>query len=1083
MLSDFCIRRPIFATVLSILIVLAGIVAMRVLPLSQYPNITPPTVTISTQYEGANAQTLARTVATPIENQLSGIEGLIYYNTSIRANGEVRIQCVFDVGTDPNYAMLEINNRVRTAERRLPEQVRQNGVNVRKRSDESLLTVAMFSPDGSLKPTQVADYALLNVVDYLKRIPGIGDVAILGNTESAMRIWLDPQRMARMGVTVQEVESAVNDKNMERGAGTVGGMPTTSTQQLYYTSRSPGRRLTPEEFGAIIVKADENGSPIRIRDIADVEVGKRSYETVNVFNGKPAISVNTYLQTGANAVAAADAVKAELARVAKEYPEGKIAHEITDDTTVFVEASLREVLKTLAEAGLLVLIVVFLFLQNVRSTLIPMLAVPVSLIGTMAGLWVMGFSLNTLTLFAMTLAIGIVVDDAIVVLENVERLMRYEGLSAFEAARKAMKEVSGALIAIVLVLSAVFTPVAFLGGMAGELYRQFAVTVAVSVCLSGFVALTLTPALCAVLLKNEKPGRGRFFQAFNNGLNTFTYAYLQLVKLALHHRIVTAIILAAVTAGTWQMIKVTPTSFVPTEDQGIIRMSMQLPEGTSFNRTLVETENVRRMLDKELDSVQSVLVLTGFDTQASDIRPNTASYIVRLKDWDSREKTAFELRQDMQKIANKATESVSVTSLPAVIRGLGATNGFTGYLEARGSDDTAALKRVTDEFMAALAARPELTSLRTLLRSDTPMLDIRLDEDKAMRLGVSTSDVYDTLSTLFAGNYVNDFTRNGRSYRVIIQGNAESRQSPEDIGRAWVRSSSGQMVPLGSLLTITRISGADSLRRLNGYLASQFMGAAVQNVSSGEAIRIVEEVADQVLPEGYAIEWVGQAWHEKRIGASSSTAVVFGLIIIFLILAALYERWSLPVAVVLAIPYAILGAFVAIWMRGSPNDIYFQIGLLVLIGLTAKNAILIVEFAVMKMEEGLSVFDAAIEAARLRLRPILMTSLAFVLGVVPLVFATGPGASARHSMGTGVFGGMIVATFIATIFVPVFFTWFVRKNKSGRHESPTLVNTTHPQAAAATAADGADAASDSAAPAAAIDKAASDSDTNKKEPR
>lgn len=1043
MLSDLCIRRPIFATVLSILIVLAGIVAMRVLPMSQYPNITPPTITISTQYEGANAQTLARTVAAPIEDQLSGIEGLIYYTTSIRANGEVRIQCVFDVGTDSNYAMLEINNRVRTAERRLPEQVRQNGVTVRKRSDEVLMMVAMYSPDGSLTPTEVADYALLNVVDYLKRLPGIGDVSIFGNTQSAMRIWLDPQRMARMGVTVQEVEAAVEDKNTERGAGSIGGMPTTETQQLYYTTQSPGQRLTPAEFADAIIKNDANGSPIRVRDVAEVEVGKRSYETVNVFNGKPSITVGIYLQTGANAMAAAEAVHSELERLAKEYPENKVAHEITDDTTVFVKASLHEVLKTLAEAGLLVLIVVFLFLQNLRTTLIPMLAVPVSLIGTMAGLWLLGFSLNTLTLFAMTLAIGIVVDDAIVVLENVERLMRFEGLTAVQAAQKAMKEVSGALIAIVLVLSAVFTPVAFLGGIAGELYRQFAVTVAVSVCLSGFVALTLTPALCAVLLKNEKPSTNRFFQAFNHGLSRFTFGYLQLVKLALHHRFFTAVLLVAVVAGCWQLVKITPTSFVPSEDQGIVRMSMQLPDGTSFKRTLQETEKVRKDVTANLENVSSILVMTGFDTQASDIRPNTATFVVRLQDWELREKTAAQLRREMQAIADRATDSVSVTMLPAAIRGLGSTNGFSGFLQARGNDDPAALKQVTDEFMAALAARPELTSLRTLMRANVPMLSVVLDEDKAMRLGITTSQVYDTLSTLFAGNYVNDFTRNGRIYRVIIQGNAESRQSPEDLGRAWVKAASGEMVPLGSLLTVKRISGSDSLARMNGYLAAQFMGAAVEGVSSGEAIRIVEEVANEILPEGYGIEWTGQAWHEKRIGASSSTAVFYGLIIIFLILAALYERWSLPIAIVMAIPYAVLGAFASLWMRGSSNDIYFQIGLLVLIGLTAKNAILIVEFAVMKMQEGMSVFDAAIEAAHLRLRPILMTSLAFVLGVMPLVFATGPGAAARHSMGTGVFGGMLAATFIATIFVPVFFTWFVRKRKSDAAvRSQTLIDST-----------------------------------------
>ena len=1049
MLSSFCIRRPIFASVLSILIVLAGLVAMRVLPLSQYPNITPPMVSIFTQYEGANAQTLARTVAAPIEDQLSGIEGLIYYTTSIRANGDIRIQCVFDVGTDPNYAMLEINNRVRTAERQLPDVVRQNGISVRKRSEESLLMVAYTSPDGSMGPTDLADYAFLNVVDYLKRVPGISDVSVFGNTQSAMRIWMDPQRMAKLGVMPSDIEKAVSDKNAERGAGQVGASPSPAGQQLYYTTRAQSQLLTPEEFGNVIVKTADDGSLIRIRDVADTSIGKRSYQFVNVFNGKPSVTVAVYLQTGANALAAAEGVKAELARIASQYPEGKITHEITDDTTVFVSASLKEVLKTLMEAGLLVLVVVFLFLQNWRTTIIPMLAVPVSLIGTMAGLWAFGFSLNTLTLFAMTLAIGIVVDDAIVVLENIERLMRYEKLSATQAAEKAMKEVAGALVAIVLVLSAVFIPVAFLGGMAGELYRQFAVTIAVSVALSGFVALTLTPALCTVLLKNEKPSANRFFGWFNRGLSRFTFAYLQLVKLALHFRFVSALLFIAVCGSCWFLLKSTPTSFVPVEDQGIVRMNMTLPEGTSFNRTAVETETVRLQINKEMQSdLSSVLVLTGFDQQSGNIRPNAATYIIKLKHWDDRTATAFQLRNQLQKIAEQSTESVSVTSLPPAISGLGSASGFTGYIQARGNDDPVLLQQVTEDFVAALRERPELTSLRTFQRADTPMLKLTLDEEKAMRLGIDSADVYDALTAFFAGSYINDFTRNGRLYRVIMQAHGADRSEPEDYGRVWIRSSTtGEMVPLGAVMNIERTSGADSLARMNGYLAAQFSGASVEGVSSGDAIAVVEDMAAQMLPEGYSIEWTGQAWHEKRIGSSSTTAFVFGLVIVFLILAALYERWSLPIAVVFAIPYALLGALISLWMRSAPNDIYFQIGLLVLVGLTAKNAILIVEFASQKMQEGMSAFDAAIEAAHLRLRPILMTSLAFVLGVVPLVFATGAGASARHSMGTGVFGGMVAATFIATIFVPVFFTWFVRKNKNAVKKEQVIEIAGKPEAA------------------------------------
>ena len=1032
MLSQFCIRRPIFAAVLSILIVLAGFIAMRVLPLSQYPNITPPSVMVSTSYEGANAQTLARTVAAPIEDQLSGIENLIYYTTTIRSNGDVRIQCVFDVGTNANDAVMEINNRVRTAERSLPETVRTNGVNVRKRSNDSLMTVVFTSPDGSLTPTQLADYTLLNVVDYIKRLPGIGDVAIFGNTQSAMRLWLDPLKMAQMGLMPSDIRSAVKDKNQERGAGRIGTSPTPDTQQLYYTTRTKGQLLTPEEFGAIVLKSDDEGRTVRLRDVARTEVGKRNYEFLNIFQGKPSITMGVYLQSGANAMEAADAVKAELARLEKLYPAGQVEHEITDDTTVFVKASLNEVYKTLGEAGLLVLLVVFLFLQNWRTTLIPMLAVPVSLIGTMAGLWAFGFSLNTLTLFAMTLAIGIVVDDAIVVLENVERLMTKEGLPPREAAQKAMKEVASALVAIVLVLAAVFIPVAFLGGMAGELYKQFAITIAVSVSISGFVALTLTPSLCAVILKKDdiEKKKGWFFSHFDRFLDRFTYGYLQLVKTALHFRVVSALILIAVTVGAWQLLEHTPTSFGPTEDQGILRMSMTLPEGASFARTRAESDAMREKITKELPGLASVLVMTGFDSQGGDNRPNAATFIIKLKPWNERKETAAELLQVLRKIGNTAEGSVTTASTPAAIRGLGSTNGFTGYVQARGSDDALQLQAVTRDFLERLGERPELSGLRSYIRAETPMIRVDLDEEKAMRLGVKTEDVFDTLTAFFSGSFINNFTRNGRIYRVMMQAEDRFRMTPESMGQCWVRSSSGAMIPLASILTLERISGPDSLARMNGYLAAQFSGAAVQGVSSGEAIQIVEDTAQQFLPEGYAVEWIGQAWQEKRIGSSSVTAFAFGLIIVFLILAALYERWSLPIAVVLAVPFAVLGALVALWVRGFTNDIYFQIGLLVLVGLSAKNAILIVEFAVQKLEEGLNPFDAAIEAARLRLRPILMTSLAFVMGILPLVFATGAGASARHSMGTGVFGGMIAATFVATIFVPVFFTWLVSKKRT-----------------------------------------------------
>ena len=621
MLSQFCIRRPIFATVLSLFIVLAGLVALRVLPLSQYPNITPPSVRISATYDGADAETIARTVAAPIEDQLSGIEGLLYYTTSIRSNGDMSIMCVFEVGTDPNDAMLEINNRVRTAERRLPSSVRDQGVSVRKRSNDELLMMALYSPDKSMSASEMADYATLNIVDELKRLPGIGDVNVFGNVQSAMRIWLDPERMTELGVTTKDVDDAVSAQNAQRAVGRIGTSPTLPDQQLYYKISTPGQLLTPEEFGEIVIKSDSAHGLVRLRDIATTETGKRSYEFRVDMNGQPGVNVGVYLQTGANAMSAAAEVKARITELAQEFPQGKLAYVITNDTTVFVGASLNEVYHTLAEAGLLVLVVVFLFLQSWRATLIPMLAVPVSLIGTMAGLWLFGFSLNTLTLFAMTLSIGIVVDDAIVVLENVERLMRTEKLSPFDASIKAMQEVSGALVAIVLVLSAVFIPVAFLGGIAGELYRQFAVTVSVSVVISGFVALTLTPALCAILLKdtNEKPLA--FFVWFNKGLTRFTVRFLQLVRLALKHRILSAILLVLTCLGAWQLLERTPTSFVPREDQGIVRMAIQLPEGSAFPRTEEVAEGFLAKIQK-LPGVSNVVTMMGFDTLGSDIRAN-----------------------------------------------------------------------------------------------------------------------------------------------------------------------------------------------------------------------------------------------------------------------------------------------------------------------------------------------------------------------------------------------------------------------------------------------------------------------------
>ena len=1023
MLSQFCIRRPIFASVMSILIVIAGLLAGRVLPMGQYPDITPPVVFISTSYEGADAQTLAKTVAAPIEDQLSGVEGLLYYETSIRSNGNVRITCTFEVGTNPNDAMLEINNRVRSAERRLPESVRQNGVNVRKRSEETLMIVPFYSPNGTLKPIQLADYVNLNVVDAIQRVPGVGDADVFGNAQSAMRIWLNPKKMAQLGITAIDVRKAIEEQNNQYAAGKVGTSPTTDDQQLVYTIRTKGQLLTPEEFGNITVRSRGADGIVRIHDIARVEVGNRSYEAYNQLNDVPSVTFAVYLQTGANAMQTAVDVKKRLQELSKNFPDD-IAYVITDDNSRFVEAALNEVVQTLLEAGLLVLLVVYLFLQNWRATLIPMLAVPVSLIGTLAGLWALNFSLNTLTLFAMTLAIGIVVDDAIVVLENVERIMETEKLNAFQASQKAMKEVAGALVAIVLVLSTVFTPVAFLGGIAGELYRQFAVTIGVSVVLSGFVALTLTPALCAILLRNKsKPFK--IFRLFNDGFERFKLNYIKGVSFNLRHRWFTAAILVAVTVGCWEFLQIVPTSFVPREDQGILRVAIQLPEGATLNRTGVVVTDLSREIRK-IPEVENVTALVANDTIANDTKSNAASLIVQLKPWDQRTRSAETIRRQLQTLVNARTDAVGQAVNPAPIRGLGRAGGLDFYIQSRESDNPLELQQVAEDFRQRLVAKPEISSARSMIQADAPQLYLTVDEAKALAMDVAISDVYDTLGYFMGGKYVNDFTRIGKIFRVIIQADAPYRMTPDSLGELYVRSDTGKMVPLSTLAHVERTSGPESLKRENGFLAASMNVNAAQGYSTGDVIRTVD-TESQYLPSGYYVDWTGQAFHEKRIGSSSAAAFAFGLIIVFLILAAQFERWSLPIAVVMAVPYSVLGALVATYFRGFSNDIYFQIGLLVLIGLTAKNAILIVEFAAQKMEEGLEARQAALEAAKLRLRPIVMTSMAFILGVIPLATATGAGAAARQSMGTGVLGGMLAATFITTFFIPVFFTWFVSK--------------------------------------------------------
>ncbi len=1026
--SRFFIERPIFASDISIIIILAGLVASRILPVAQYPEIAPPTITISTSYPGASAETISKTVAAPIEEQLSGVENMIYFNSNATADGALSITATFEVGIDVDKAVFQVNNRVQAALPRLPDEVRRNGVTVQKRSNDILLVIGLLSPGGTQSTTYLANYATVNLVDELKRIHGVGDVTLFGSGY-AMRIWLQPDKMARLGVTPTDVANAIRVQNQQYSAGKVGAEPAPPGQAFTYTVTARGRLVQPEEFGNIVVRAGGPDGVLRIRDVARIELGAQSYDTATTVDGKPAVGMAVFLQTGANALDVSAAVKARMKELKPAFTQD-MDYLIPFDTTRVVEASIKEVVYTLIEAGFLVLLVVFVFLQSWRATLIPMIAVPVSLIGTFAGLYALGFSINTLTLFAMVLAVGIVVDDAIVVLENVERLMHEKNMTPRQAATESMYEVSGAVLAIVLVLCAVFIPVAFLGGIAGQLYKQFAVTVAIAVMLSGVTALTLTPALCALILKSGRH-ESRLFHPFNAGFTRFTNMFLWMVNLALRHRLLSGLAFLGLLALTALLFMRVPGSFVPAEDQGYVISSITLPDASSLQRTAKTGAQLQQALARD-SVVDHIFVVPGRDVIGGGSKPNAGTAFILLKHWDEREKTAQQFVSQIAGIGRGFSDGIALAFNPPAIRGLGSAGGFELYVQSRGDSDPQRLSRVVQDFTAALSRHPQLQGINTFFRPTVPQIKVEVNLEQAMALGVPVSDVFDALQSTMGPLYVNDFNMSGRTYRVQVQADAPYRAKPDDVGTVYVRSgTTGAMIPLKALIRSTSTSGAEQVERYNGFLSARVLGSGRAGISSGEAIAAVEQVASQVLPAGYTMAWSGQAFQEKRSGNASVFAFGFAIVMVYLILAALYERWRLPASVILAVPFAVAGALLLVWLRGMENDIYFQIGLVVLIGLAAKNAILIVEFAQQGLLDGMNPVDAALQAARLRFRPIVMTSIAFIFGVIPLMVASGAGAAARRSMGTGVVGGMLVATFIATIFVPLFFTLFARRRKMG----------------------------------------------------
>jgi hydrophobe/amphiphile efflux-1 (HAE1) family protein len=1019
MFSRYFIDRPILAAVLSIFIIIAGLAAMRTLPIAQYPEIAPPVVTVQAVYPGASAEVIEQTVAAPLENQINGVEHMIYMSSNSGSNGVVQIQVTFDIGTDVDQAALNVNNRVKQAEPRLPEEVRRQGVTVEKGSSSFLQVLAFYSPDGRYDNLYISNYVTLNVLDALKRVPGTTNVQIFGAKDYAMRIWIKPDRLTQLRLTPNDLIRALNEQNAQFAAGKIGQSPTGGPQELVYTITTKGRLSEVREFENIIVRANPDGSTLRLKDVARIELGSKDYDFIGRVNGKQATLVGIFLQPGANALEVADNVTKTVDELALRFPDG-ISHSDVYDTTRFVKVSIREVVKTLAEAMALVFLVVFLFLQNWRATLIPFAAVPVSLIGSFAGLYLLGYSINTLTLFGMVLSIGIVVDDAIVVLENVERIMHEERAAARDAAIKAMKEISGPVIAIVLVLCAVFVPIAFLGGLTGELYRQFAVTIAVAVVISGFVALTLTPSLCVLILKHEHKVPNRFFNWFNDAFHRVTGHYAGGVAWMIRRGgigLALFLVMVLVAAGLW---RITPGSLVPDEDQGYYIAAVILPDGASLERTDKVVSEVVESI-KSNPANENAVAFTGFDFLAGYFRNNAATIFVTQKHWDERDVSTKQLVGELFMKTGHIKEALVLAFPPPAIFGLGNAGGFELYLQNHGEGGSARMAQVMGQFLQKANSDPLLGGVQTLWRANAPQLYVNVDREKAKALGVPLNELYGALAATLGNYYVNDFNKFGRTWQVLMSADPAYRKNPGAIGDIYVRSDKGEMIPLNALSSVSYSAGPDALDRFNNLPAVKLFGQGAPGVSSGQAIAEAERIAAEVLPADFSFDWGGASYQEKKSGGTSGLALGLAVVMVFLILSAQYSKWSLPLTVLMALPFGTFGALAAVWLRGFTNDVYFQIGLVTLLGLAAKNAILIVEYALLKYHEGMSASAAALEAARLRFRPILMTSLAFILGVLPLAFSVGAGAGARQSVGTGVMGGMLAATFLAIFFVPLFF--------------------------------------------------------------
>lgn len=1023
MKSDFFIDRPVFSIVISIVIVIVGFIGLTFLPVDQYPEIVPPTVKITASYPGADAQTVTQAVATPIEQELNGTPGMIYMESTSSNSGGYSCTVTFDIDTDPDIAAVDIQNRLKKAESRLPAEVVKNGLSVEKQAPNKLLTITLLSDDPKYDEIYLSNYATLNVVDMLRRVPGVGSVSNVGSRYYGMQIWVQPDKMANMGISVKDIQNALLDQNRESAAGVLGQAPMDGVD-VTIPITAQGRLSSVTEFEQIVIRANPDGSIIRLKDVANVSLEAQSYNTESGINGENAAVMNINMLPGENAIDVAKNVKNVMKEISKNFPEG-ITYNIPFDITEYISESIHHVYRTLFEALILVIFVVFLSLQSWRATVIPMIAVPISLIGTFGVMLIFGFSLNMMTLLGLILAIGIVVDDAIVVVENVDRIMNQEHLPPKEATKKAMSNLGGALIAMSLVLCAVFVPVSFLPGISGQLYRQFTITIAVSVIISTVVALTLSPVMCSMLLRPESGKKKRIFRHINIWLTRGSRSYSKMIVSALTRSRRMFAAFGLVIIAIWLMNTLVPQSFMPQEDQGYFTVELELPEDATIERTRIVTDRAMDFLMKEPD-IEYVLNVTGSSPRLGTSQARSQLTVI-LKPWGERKDANInKLMEKVRKEFSQYPESKVYLSRPPIIPGLGSSGGFEFSLEARGDATYKDVKNAADTLLYYSSMRPELASMSKSMQNDIPQLYFDVDRDKARLSGVDVADIFSTMKTFTGSIYVNDFNMFNRIYRVYIQAEAPFREHRENLGLFHVKGNGGKMIPITSLGNTNYTTGAGTIKRFNMFTSAPITGEAAHGYSSGQAMKAIEEIAKNHLPENIQIEWSGLSYQEKHV--SGQTGVVLGLafLFVFLFLAAQYESWTVPIAVLLSLPIAGVGAYLGIWICGLENNIYFQIGLVMLIGLVARNAILIVEFAKEGVDAGQDVVSAALTAAHLRFRPIVMTSLAFILGLVPLVMASGPGSASRQGIGTGVFFGMIIAILVGIVFVPFFFVWVYR---------------------------------------------------------